>query len=410
MPTPSVYTQPEWNPFAEVPAELQGDTVSVLYITDRALDKEATESVAYGDRRSRSMAFGEAKVTFGDDLPWDQIVQASRTDKRSEKIELKLASTTELARFAPTPPKLVLTDAQLAAFVKAEADATQLEAERRFREDLAARLAKTDRKEVFIYVHGFANSFENATLTTAEVWHFLGREGVPICYTWPAGAGGLLGYQYTLESTQFTVYHFKQALRLIASCPEVEKVHIIAHSRGTAVTTDAIRELHLEIRGTANTQETLKLGTVVLAAADIDLDVVIARNATERIGQAVERAAVYISNHDKALGISGWLFGGVRRLGDADTKMFDEDELNALRSSQRLQLIDARIKQAGLIGHSYFHHNAAVSSDIVLLLRYQLPPGADHGRPLSASELGLWVIDDDYPGATWSLPDPAKAE
>ncbi len=258
---------------------------------------------------------------------------------------------------------------------------------------------------MFIYVHGFNNTLEDAVIATAELWHFLGREGVPVCYTWPAGVGLFRAYEYTLASTQFTVYHLKQTLRLIASCPEVENVHIIAHSRGTAVTTDAVRELHLEIRGTADTQETLKLGTVVLAAADIDLDVAIARNATERIGRAVERSVVYICEKDKALGFSGWLFGG-GRLGDIDPKLFTEEEIAALRSSHRLQFIDARVRKLGAFNHNYFLANPAVSSDLVLVMRYQRLPGADNGRPLDVSDVGFWVVHDEYPGAGWT---PAQA-
>ena len=260
---------------------------------------------------------------------------------------------------------------------------------------------------MFIYVHGFNNSLDDAVLTTAELWHFLGREGVPICYTWPAGVGLFKAYQYTLASTQFTIYHFKQMLRLIASCPEVEKVHIIAHSRGTAVATDALRELHLEIRGTADTKKVLKLGTIVLAAADLDLDVVTQRLATERIGRAVEHTAIYISSEDKALGFSAWLFGG-GRLGDIDFKLFAPEEIAALRGSRRLQFIDARVKKLGL-GHSYFYANPAVSSDLMLLLRYQLLPGAEYGRPLGVTDVGLWVVDDDYPGPAWTLPDAAPS-
>jgi len=82
--------------------------------------------------------------------------------------------------------------------------------------------------------------------------------------------GGIFAYEYTLASTEFTINHLKHALRLLASCPDLEKVHIIAHSRGTQVVTDASRELHLEIRGTADTAKTLKIGTVVLCAADMD--------------------------------------------------------------------------------------------------------------------------------------------
>ena len=403
MPTPTVYTHPDWNPFADVPPSLQGDEVSVLYVTDRLPEEQTEDHWEYGYQRSRSAAFGEAVVQIGDGLSWDDLVEASRARNRSRELELNVTATRELARFAPTPPTLVITDAQLASHELPPVDPAQADAERRFKEDIAARLARTPRKEVFIYVHGFNNSLDDAVLTTAELWHFLGREGVPICYTWPAGVGLFKAYQYTLASTQFTIYHFKQMLRLIASCPEVEKVHIIAHSRGTAVATDALRELHLEIRGTADTKKTLKLGTIVLAAADLDLDVVIQRLATERIGRAVEHTVIYISSHDTALGFSAWLFGG-GRLGDIDFKLFAPEEIAALRGSRRVQFIDARVKKLGL-GHSYFYANPAVSSDLVLLLRYQLLPGAEYGRPLGVTDVGLWIVDDDYPGSTWTLPE-----
>ena len=296
MPTPNAYTHPDWNPFAEVPAALQGDEVPVLYITDRVPEKQTPDGSEYGYKRSRSAAFGESVVRIGDgQLTWDEIVEASRVSKRSKKLELTVIDTRELARFAQTPPSLVVSDAQMAQMAQLMArggtppvDPVQAEAEGKFKDELAARLAQSPRKEVFIFVHGFNNTFDDAVLTTAELWHFLGREGVPICYTWPASTGLFGAYEYTLASTQFTVYHFKQALRLIASCPEVEKVNIIAHSRGTAVTTDTVRELFLELRGTTDAQKALKLDTVILAAADIDLDVAIERNGTERIARATE--------------------------------------------------------------------------------------------------------------------------
>ena len=72
-------------------------------------------------------------------------------------------------------------------------------------------------------------------LVIAELWHFLGRQGVPILYTWPAGFGGLRGYTRDRESGGFTIFHLKQFLRLLASTPELEELNIIAHSRGTDV-------------------------------------------------------------------------------------------------------------------------------------------------------------------------------
>ncbi len=410
MPTPLAYTHPDWNPYGDVPPALQGDTVSVLYVTDRSREANTENAVQYGSERSRSAAFGNAVVKFGTGLTWDQIVKESRTAKRAQDIEITLTTTEESGRFAETPPTLVLTDAQMAAANAAKVSAVQAEAEKVFMANLSARLKVTPRKEVYMYIHGFDNSFADSVLTTAELWHFFGRQGVPVCYTWPAGVGGLLAYEYTLDSTQFTIYHLKQAIRLMASNPDVQKINIIAHSRGTAVATDAVRELYLEFRATQDVQKYLKLGTVILAAPDIDLDVVIQRNATERIGRAVERSAVYMTDRDKALGFSGWLFGGVKRLGDADPKIFTPDELNVLRHSEHFQLIDAQVSDLGDFGHLYFRANPSVSSDVVTLMRFGSPPGAQYGRPLTVSKNGLWAIEDGYPGKNWTAPTgtPAK--
>src|SRR3954467_11087223 len=105
-------------------------------------------------------------------------------------------------------------------------------------------------------------------------------------------------------------------LRLIASCPDVQKINIISHSRGTDITVNALRELHMEIHGSGrSTREVLKLGTLVMAAPDIDLDVVIQKFITVRLGSVPERFAMYVCSHDKALGISTWLFGSLGRAG-----------------------------------------------------------------------------------------------
>ena len=52
-----------------------------------------------------------------------------------------------------------------------------------FRRLLVKQLDLTPRKEVFIFVHGFHNTFDDAAFAMAELWHFLGRIGVPIVYS-----------------------------------------------------------------------------------------------------------------------------------------------------------------------------------------------------------------------------------
>jgi hypothetical protein len=69
-----------------------------------------------------------------------------------------------------------------------------------------------------------------------------------------------------------------------------------------------------------------------------------------------------------------------------------------MRHSHVAQIIDARISNPGAFGHDYFHSNPAVSSDLILMMRYHLLPGAENGRPLRVTKNGFWTIDDDYPG------------
>jgi hypothetical protein len=47
-------------------------------------------------------------------------------------------------------------------------------------------------------------------------------------------------------------------------------------------------------------------------------------------------------------------------------------------------------------GHDYFRTNAAVSSDLVLKIRYGFKPG-EAGRPLEHIGLNFWRVPEGYP-------------
>jgi esterase/lipase superfamily enzyme len=396
MPTPNLYAEGLDNPFVGVPVELQNNKVDVMYMTDRAPEGGPPEWRTYGYQRSRSIGFGLAEVRIGDDVSWADLVKASLARYRIGALALGVSRVMELGRFAETPRSLI----ELPGSADARAtDASEQAAEEQFRKTLAEQLSHTPVKDVYLFVHGYANTFDDGVKTVAQIWHFLGRQGAPMAYSWPAGRSGLLrGYTYDRESSEFTVYHFKQMLRLIASCPDVRKVHLIGHSRGTDVVTTGVRELHLELTGQGKpTREVLKLGTMVLAAPDMDFDVVVQRLMTARIGHVPERAAIYVCSNDEALGVANWLFGGLKRLGQLKSDMFSPAEIDALRRVGTPQVIDARVSEPGAFGHDYFHSNPAVSSDLILLLRYQYAPGAENGRPLGVNEKGFWVIENDYP-------------
>ena len=417
MPTPNLYSRAKIDPFPDVPASLQNNHVQVLYLTDRVPEKKSKDNPGYGYRRSRSVAAGISDVEFGHNVSWKDLDAASRTNKRRVSLPVHVVKTTEIVRFPATPrillelPPLQVKGATTrerpgAAAMRAELDSAKAQA----MDLLRTQLAKTPDKEVYIFIHGYDNNFDDSVETIAQLWHFLGRRGVPVAYSWPAGRGGLLrGYTYDSASSEFTVYHLKEMIRGIAACPEVKKINIIAHSRGTGVVVTALCELHLEIAGSGKlTRDVLKLGTVVLAAPDIDLDVLIQRAVTVRLGLVPEHTVVYVCANDQALSISNWLFGGVTRLGAVRSNMFTKDDLELLQDSKTVEMIDCRISNPGPFGHSYFHNNPAVSSDLVLLLRYHQFAGNNSNRPLRSNDGPFWIIDDSYPGSKIQVTDPVN--
>lgn len=395
MPTPNVYAQTPPPSFDDLAPPLRTNTVDVLYATDRKPQPKDDGSLAYDYHRSPSLAVGSCMVEMGDNISWDTLVEQSQQAERSEKLPLHIRDITEQVRFPAAPMPFVIHNGQ--PTVTPEVQAVYEQAAEQVRQEIRQRLALTPRKAAYVYIHGYNNTFEDGALVIAELWHFLGRQGVPMLYTWPAGIGGLRGYTYDRESGEFTIFHLKQFLRVLASIPELEELHLIAHSRGTDVLISALRELYIETQAMGKSFQTVyKIKNVVLAAADIDLEVVIQRIAAEYVGLGTERNTIYVSQVDRAIGISGCLFVSLRRVGQLRPEDLSDEQRQHIERVARTQIIDARIP-SGFLGHSYFYRHPAVSADLILLLRDQLEPGSP-GRPLRKHGTNFWQITPDYPG------------
>jgi len=412
MPTPNLYlAQGDGdgkNPFADVPPKLRNNKVDVLFVTDRKPKATKNGAVQYGHERSSSMAFGSCVVEIGKGVKWPVLVKNSRTRNRSVSLSLKVSRTTEQARFPATP----LTVISVADGIELNPKEVKLEKEvaRSLQEEIKKRLELTNSKEAFVFIHGFNNTFENGVFVAAELWHFMGRRGVPIVYSWPTKQG-LMSYGYDRESSEFTVFHFKQFLRAIAGCEDLKKIHILAHSRGTGVAGAAFRELVIAASASPvktglsagspgqTARDVLgKIGNVILAAADIDMEVASQRLSAEMAFMGAERVTIYLSREDKAINFAVWLFESIGRLGELSLRLLSPAQTKTFEIIDRIDFIDARV-DTGFLGHAYFHSSPAVSSDLILLLRDNLKPGAKHGRPLTPDErsTSYWSIKKGYP-------------
>ena len=396
MPTPNVYASGAKSPYGALDPVLETNEVDVLFVTDREPGfKETDGTPTYTFGRSNSAAFGRATVVLGEEETWSTLAEDANAGARTRAINLTLRGFEELGRGPGTPLLYDIVDGKPVTLPETQA-AVESTIEG-FNQEVKRRLTLTARKEVFIYVHGVGNSFEDAIFTTAELWHYLGREGVPIAYTWPAGARGLTGYTYDRESSEFTITHFKIFLKLLTAMPEVEKVHLIAHSRGTDVVSTSLRELVLEtVNSGVDFRERFRIDNVVLAAPDIDLGIALQRTSSARVIAYIGSLTIYSSQRDRAIGVAQWLFGEDLRLGRLDAETAPPDLAMIFERIDNMAIVEYVGTKAGDYGHNYFRTNPAVSSDLVMAVRYDRAPGAANGRPLVFKGLIFWEIDDDY--------------
>ena len=137
----------------------------------------------------------------------------------------------------------------------------------------------------------------------------------------------------------------------------------------------------------------------MLAAPDINLDVAMMRTSTEFFPSGMQRLTLYTSPGDKAMGISEFLFGGGLRVGSLDIsgQAGSIGDFATREMPENVSVVEYIGKLGGAFGHDYFRTNPAVASDLVLTVRYDRDPGAEHGRPLRHVKGGFWTINDDYP-------------
>ena len=389
---PTLYVAQGVYPDVELPVELRTTEAELFFVTDR-LAQQRGDGLTYSADRSASMALGVVDVEYGSDGSWEELKAASASARRDKAIPLRVTEVEEIVRFPETPLPFQSVDGRL---VTLDGPAREYRAaQAAFVSAIREKLRVAPRKEIFLFVHGFNNDFEDAALSLADVWHFSGRVGVPIFYTWPAGNGGLFGYFKDRESGEYTVFHLKEFLRTLSLIDEVDAVHILAHSRGTDVTTTALRELVIEMRARGqDPRKVLKVENLIMAAPDLDFGIVRQRLMAERFGPAIGQITVYMNRGDSALGLSQRLMAGQRfgRLGVEDLGSGERSIFSRIRN---VNFIDVESQTDG-IGHGYFRRNPEVLSDITITVRERARPGTPE-RPLEHIDINFWRLPEGYP-------------
>jgi len=202
----------------------------------------------------------------------------------------------------------------------------------------------TSGRNLLIYVHGFNQTFETATLDAARLSDGIKFAGETMVFSWPSRAK-LLDYGYDRESAMWSRDALDQVLEGLLASPTIGRINIVAHSVGTMLTMEALRQLYAKHGDTAAD----RIGAVIFAAPDIDMDVFTA--SVGRIGPLAAKVTVITATNDRALAVSGWVNGSTSRVGAAEKAQLEK---------LGLRVVDASAQGWGIINHDLFLSNASI--------------------------------------------------
>lgn len=220
-----------------------------------------------------------------------------------------------------------------------------------FTNDLKAQLALRPKgeKTVFLFVHGYNTLFSEALYRFTQMAEDSKSTAVPVMFTW-ASRGSVADYVYDNNSATSARDRLEETINLIFDSG-AERVSIMAHSMGNWVTVEALRQIQISGRGLPKD----RIGNIILAAPDIDVDVF--KSQLRRFGKPAKPFIVIVSRDDKALAFSDFIAGDKPRLG-AFTNDAELVELGAV-------VVDmTNVKSTDGFNHSKFAQLAELAPEL----------------------------------------------
>ncbi|RWX76880.1 alpha/beta fold hydrolase [Neorhizobium lilium] len=229
----------------------------------------------------------------------------------------------------------------------------------------------TKSRRVLVFVHGFNNRYEDAVYRFAQIVHDSKADVAPVLFTWPS-RGSIFAYNYDRESTNYSRDALEDMLRRLAKDPKVGEVTIMAHSMGSWLTVEALRQMAIRDGRVAP-----KIQNVILASPDLDVDVF--ANQFSALGPQHPRFTLFVSRDDRALSLSRRISGNIDRLGQVDPTM--EPYRTEFEKAGIVVLDLTALKTGDQLNHGKF----AESPEVVKLIGNRLIAG----QTVTDSEVGL---------------------
>jgi esterase/lipase superfamily enzyme len=235
------------------------------------------------------------------------------------------------------------------------------------------------RRGIFLFVHGFNVSFEDAARRSGQIVSDIGFEGPAVFFSWPSQAKtSPTGYVADLEAADNSVEALYGLMVDLAKQFPDKRIYVIAHSMGTQILTKAfVRFKKDDILRTS-------FAELILAAPDMDVRFFEEREETMLTNNP--NVTLYAHANDEALKLSKTFRAGFQRLGEGGPN---------IKVAKGMDSIDASdIPSDGFfsLNHSYIGDSNRMIFDIAMLIRNGLDPKQRNLREVPKSDWRYWVL------------------
>ncbi len=183
------------------------------------------------------------------------------------------------------------------------ADIKELTSQNEFSQEFkhAQRAKDWKNREVTIFVHGYNSSHPESIYRATQIAHDVNLPGTMMVYSWPS-RNSAFGYAYDLDSMLFARNGLENTIRAVKDAG-AKRITLIAHSMGTALTMEMLRQTEFKSPGWA----ARTLNGVMLVSPDLSVDVF--KSQMDSFTNVPQPFAVIVSERDQVLGWSAKLRG-----------------------------------------------------------------------------------------------------
>jgi pimeloyl-ACP methyl ester carboxylesterase len=230
--------------------------------------------------------------------------------------------------------------------------------------------------DLVVFVHGFATTFTDAAIRTAQLAHDTNFHGEAVLFSWPSG-GSVTQYDRDKERANENVAPLAEFLTMLANNTG-KRIHVVAHSMGTYILVRSLAWIgqHTQVANTdilllRQKRQGRLFAQIILAAPDIRTDDYLASFGDYDLSSLAERVTLYSSHNDGVLVASRIVNTIVE--GSSEARLGDSSK--AFSVTRGMDTVDARQEIAPqFFGHSFYAQYPALVSDIHELLTHELPP------------------------------------